>query len=237
MTYLPRPLTLAFAITLLALATGCAQMPSLGSQAFAPRTIAPQAESSHCNEAALAPGQATRLTAIEQLLTDDKPYAALAQLDGTTDASLRARYLRAEALRRVGNLQAAQAAYEGLMNTCMSGKAHHGLGLVAARQGQLAPALKHLRQARSALPTDARVRNDLGYALLLANELPGARLEFLTALDLEPGDARAARNLVMLAFRQGDDSQAESLARRFGLDSALTATLRQQARALPSATS
>lgn len=216
--------------------SGCADMPSLPSLTSRVLDAGPGSGPLVCEDKVSAI-EGTRLTAIEQLLDDDKPYAALAQLDGNAAPGLRARYLRAESLRRVGQFDAAQMAYQSLLGTCLKGQAHHGWGLMAARQGQLQTALTHLRQARTALPTDARVRNDLGYALLLANELPDARTEFLTALDLQPGDARAARNLVVLAFRQGQDAQAEKLARRFGLDAGLIAALRQQAQALPAFTS
>lgn len=225
LSFITRWATVACTVVL----TGCALMPTPGGAGTAPTSTAPRCDG------APSTADATRLTAIEQLLDQGKSYAALAQLDAAALPTVRAEHLRAEALRRTGDTASASAAYQALLHSCMAGQAHHGLGRIAAEQGRLPEALRHLQQARHALPTDPRVRSDFGYALLLAGQLERARVEFLTALDLQPAEDRAARNLVLLTFRQGDGPQAESLARRFGLPPAVVAGLRQQASAMASA--
>jgi len=78
------------------------------------------------------------------------------------------------------------------------------------------------------------VRNDLGYALLLAQRFDDARFEFLTVLELVPGDTRAARNLVLLTLREGRPDKAQELAASLGLDTATVERLAQSQAATPS---
>ena len=81
--------------------------------------------------------------------------------------------------------------------------AWRGLALIKVDKGDLATAVDWLRKARDLQPTSARIRNDLGYALLLRGELAQAKVELVTALELD-GARRAARNLVMVLLLEGD---------------------------------
>jgi len=183
-------------------------------------------------ESSLSPADNTRLASIEQLIGDGKFYAALAQLDALGATSPQADLVRADALRRIEQNQQAKALYQKLEGGCLNGKAQHGLGLIAAREGRQTDALAHLGRARQAMPTDLRIRNDLGYALLMAGELDAARFEFLTVLDLSPGDVKASRNLVLLTFKQGLPDKAQELGRSMGLDAATLSRLQLQAASL-----
>jgi len=191
--------------------TGCAPLPR---QHDAPTDPAV------CSASGLNPADNTRLAGIEQLVRDGKPYAALAQLDSLKSEAPSVKLTRADALRRIDRLAEAQSIYLSLTqgNGCLDGRAQHGLGLVAAQQGRLSDSVRHLQQARQDLPTDLRVRNDLGYALLLSDQLDAARFEFLTVLDLNDKEPRAARNLVLLTFKQGQPEKARELGKRLGLD-------------------
>jgi len=204
--------------------TGCAQWPASSSSLD-------QTEPGAC-EAGSSPADNTRLASIEQMVNEGKLYAALAQLDALGNTSPKARMIRADALRRIDKDKEAQALYVGLTGSCMSGRAHHGLGLLAAHRGDQADSIAHLKQARLALPTAPDVRNDLGYAFLLAGMLDDAQFEFLTALDLHPQDARATRNLVLLSFKRGDAGKAYQLAAKLGLDTPTTDRLALQAQNL-----
>lgn len=179
--------------------------------------------------AGLGPADNTRLAAIEQVLRDGKPYAALAQLDAMRSEASSVQLVRADALRRIDRSNEAAALYEQLLSGCQRAKAHHGLGLLLANQGKLPEALSHLQAARAAAPTDVRVRNDLGYALLLAQRTDEARFELLTVLDLSPREPRAARNLVLLTLREGRPEKARELATSLGLDATTLERLGQQA--------
>ncbi|TDP88351.1 Flp pilus assembly protein TadD [Aquabacterium commune] len=179
--------------------------------------------------AGLGPAENTRLAAIEQVLRDGKPYAALAQLDAMRSEAPGVQLVRADALRRIDRPHEAAALYQQLLSGCQSAQAHHGLGLLLANQGKLSEGLTHLQAARTAAPTDVRVRNDLGYALLLANRPDEARFELLTVLDLSPREPRASRNLVLLTMREGRPEKARELAASLGLDAATLERLGQQA--------
>ena len=217
-----------------ALLSGCAQtwsadaqraVDQMGSQ----RRSSGAAPAAICEGETLPPADNTRLAAIEQLVGEGKPYAAIAQLDALGSNVTAARIVRADALRRIDRDAEARAVYQGLLGSCMDGRAQHGLGLIAARAGQQDAAIGHLQKARAALPTDPRIRNDLGYALLLAGQWDAAEFEFLTALELRPQDPLVSRNIVLLRFRQGLTERAVELARQFELDDATTQRLRQQA--------
>jgi Flp pilus assembly protein TadD len=175
------------------------------------------------------PGAQTRLAMIRKLLDTGHPYAALAHLDAADQPGLAATHLRADILRRIGRVAEARGHYGELLKTCMAGAGHHGLGLLAGQEGQLRESEVHLRQARLALPADARVRSDLGYALMLSDDLEGARFEFLTALDLDPENRRAASNLILLLHRQGDAAAADAVAERYRIDTEERKHLREEA--------
>jgi Flp pilus assembly protein TadD len=174
----------------------------------------------------------TRLAAAEQMIADGKYYAALAELDAIGAQTQKATWLRAEAMRRIDHVSEAISLYNTLLGSCLEGRAQHGLGLSAARQGQRAGAIEALTRARQLLPTDPRVRNDLGYALLLDKRWDAAQFEFLTVLDLAPQDPLATRNLVLLALVQGKADLARTLAGKFKLEPAVTERLALQAASL-----
>jgi Flp pilus assembly protein TadD len=205
------------------LLSACAEWPRPASR--------PAAEAPDQCESTASPADNTRLASIEQLVKDGKFYAALAQLDALGISTPQARLTRAEALRRIDRDKEAAAIYAQLVGSCLDGRAHHGLGLLSAKAGDTAASLSHLKIARQALPTDASVRNDLGYALLLDGQWPEAQFEFLTVLDLSPKDPKASHNLVLLTFLQKQDAKAFELASKLGLDATTANALHQQAQA------
>jgi Flp pilus assembly protein TadD len=180
----------------------------------------------------LGPTGNTRLATIQQLVDDKKPYAALAELDALGADSPKAILLRAEALRQVERHNDARVQYDRLLNTCLAARAHHGLGLMLAKDGRLNEAIQSLLAARQALPTDANVRNDYGYALLLNRRWDDAQFEFLTVLDLLPNDIRASRNLLLLALAQGKTDLAQQMANKLKLDPASLERMGAQANAI-----
>jgi len=163
-------------------------------------------------------GAVTRLAMIRKLQEDGRPYAALAHLDGSGVKGAAADLLRADILRRTGQITQARALYQGLLTTCMVGAGHHGLGILAGEEGRLTESLDHLQQARRALPVDARIRNDLGYALMLSGDLEGAKPELLTAQDLDPEDRKAASNLLMLFELLGDETRVAAIVQRYQIE-------------------
>ena len=113
----------------------------------------------------------------------------------------------------------------------MAAQAHHGLGLLHASH-DAARAIAHLREAARRGPTDADVRNDLGYALLRAGRYPEALPELATAVELAPASEKARNNLLLLLIARGDEAAVDRVVREAAVPAATVSRLRQQARAL-----
>lgn len=184
--------------------------------------------------AALDSSADVQLGLVRQMLEQGKPYAGLAHLatlDPAVQESPQARYLNAELLRHTGRVDEAEARYRTLLGSCIAGYGHHGLGLLAAGH-DLGRAIAELRAAAALLPVDARVRNDLGYALLLSGRGEAARREFLTAIELGDHNRRASMNLLLLMLYEGDERGAERLSRQLRLPEEELERIRRQARQL-----
>ena len=188
-----------FALGLCALALGgCANLPG-GAPMVGQRC-----------DGDLSQTQTLQLDVARDMLKDGRLHAALAHLETMPPQLLEVRESKAIALRRIGSPQA-KALYVGLLDTCKAGEAHHGLGQIALRDGQVAEAERELREAARLQPTDSMIRNDLGVVLLRKGDNEGARFEFLTAVELGDGGKLPATNLLSLLFLEGENSQAAAL--------------------------
>jgi Flp pilus assembly protein TadD len=178
-----------------------------------------------------------RLALIEDELHGDRPRAALAYLDalpvGLKENS-KAVYLRAEAYRGITQYDDARNLYQALTTGCLAGAGYHGLGLVAASQQDIDTALGNLGKARSLLSADPRVRNDYGYALLLAGRVTEAKMEFKTVLELTDQQPKAASNLVLAMLLEGHEQDALRYANSIALSAPQVERLRYRASALQS---
>ncbi|MCK2183434.1 tetratricopeptide repeat protein [Halomonas getboli] len=168
-----------------------------------------------------------RLDMIRQQMEQGRSRSALAHLDESGFDYAEAALMRGDALRDVGRRDESDAVYETLAGGCLAADAFHGMARNAVVRGDRQQALVLMRQARDARPTDADIRNDLGYLLMLEGEPQQAREELLTALELGGAGQRAASNLVMLMMQQGRVVEAERLARRYDVDDELVARLRR----------
>ena len=170
----------------------------------------------------LAPQQARKLHLglVKQMLEKGLYYAALAHLDSSPNYSRdpEAQWLRAEALRHTDRPDEARTLYLTLTDGPMAARAERGLGLLAARKGEVELARSHLEQARRLDPTDGRIYNDLGYVLLIQGDIKPARRQLATAMELGFDRQRSIRNLVLLFLASGDRMAAEHLAVREGID-------------------
>lgn len=161
--------------------------------------------------------EATRLGLIRQMLTEGKPHAAIAHLDASRIKNEQAELLRADGLRQTGRALQAKAIYEQLVNSCVSGYAYRGLGLIASGSDNQQEALHHLKAASDILPTEHTIRNDFGYVLMQSGDHTSALHEFLTAVELAPNDRQAANNLILLLYQQRDSAKAEAFAKQLGV--------------------
>lgn len=171
------------------------------------------------------------LQVIRKLQEKSLHYAALAHIEAfekqwprefREDIAL----LRAAALRQTGRAEAARGVYADLLDTPAAGSAHHGLGLVAARQGDLPGALAEFRRAVELAPTNAAFLNDYGYALLDAGDLGAARDTLFKAVELDPKDKRAGANLALLLYLRGETGRADDVVRHYGLSPEVTRRIR-----------
>lgn len=164
-----------------------------------------------------------RLGLIEDELRSGRPRAALAYLDGLPrelQNQPRATYLRAEAYRIVADYATARSLYRDLSTGCLSGAGYHGLGLVDAAERDVGGAVQHLYEARVRLSADPRVRNDYGYALLLAGRTADAKVEFETGAELSNRQPKVIRNLVLALLVEGDSEGALRYARSIAVSEA-----------------
>lgn len=174
---------------------------------------------------------------IRGMLRQQQYYAAVAHIEaqvrenGPTDEL---RLLEADARRRLGQTAAAQAIYRDLLRTTFAAQAYHGLGLTNV-QTDLRTAVWQLQQAVQRRPTDTEMRNDLGYALMLAGQHSAALPQLATAVELETGTGskKARHNLVLLMIVTGDEPAVKKLAQEAELTAAALADLRRQAQSFP----
>lgn len=186
--------------------------------------------------AAGAARSAVHTELIQTMLAQHQYYAALAhiqQLANEEGATPELRYLEGEVRRKLGQSPAAEALYRGLLrDQDYSGAAYHGLGLLAAERGDVRGAVQHLRTAAGRRPTDAEIRNDLGYALMLSGRYQEALPEIATAVELDPANDRSRSNLLLLLMLQRDEKRVRQVVAESGVKPDQLARLRAQAQSL-----
>lgn len=176
------------------------------------------------------------LDLIRKMLDQGQYYAALAHIQaqmrqaGSTDEL---RLLEADARRQLDQRLEAQAIYRELLKTRFTAEAYHGLGLTNVKT-DLRTAVWQLQQAAQRQPANSEMRNDLGYALMIARRYSEALPELATAVELDAasGSTKARNNLILLMLVTGDEAKAQSLAQQGGVSAEALAGLRRQAQSL-----
>lgn len=151
--------------------------------------------------------QELSLNLADELASDGKLHASLANLQSLPDNLAEVQLRKAKVYRLLGRSEA-EPLYRNLLGTCVGAEAEHGLGQLAAARNDNAQALLHLQRAASLAPTDEKIRNDLGVVYLNQLRVDDARFEFLTAIELKQSDTLAAENLVTLLLYQDNWNQA-----------------------------
>lgn len=218
---------LVLTVAVLLLVSGCDRLRARQA-AFRTQTPPPAAETTP-DEADL------HLKLVEQMIDKQLYHAALAHLqalEARQKLSPHALYLRGDALRRLGRTDEATAVYKQLLRTSSAGLAYHGLGLIAANSGSMLDAVKDFKTAVELRPVDARLRNDLGYALLLAGDPGEAHFQLVTAQELGGDETRTRMNLLLLLFIEGDVQAAERFAEQYQIDPEAVERLRARAAVL-----
>ena len=145
---------------------------------------------------------------IEKRIAEGQLHAAYAEVLSLPPRDAQAAALRADILRRLGRPEAGRW-YTALLKTCQAPVAHHGLGLMAARDGNWTRAVQQFQQAVRGDSANSRFRSDLGYALLQARADAAAEFELQAAAQLDAGNRLAGMNLLLLAMVTGNAARAE----------------------------
>lgn len=178
---------------------------------------------------------------IRGMLDSGQFYAAIAHIQAQAQengSTPQLRLFEAEARRQLGQNAEAQAIYRELLKTRdYQADAYYGLGLISART-DLRTSVWQLQQAVQRRPANADMRNDLGYALILARRYPEALNELATAVELEGGrvDSKARNNLVLLMLVTGDEPAVNRLVRETGMSPETLSGLRRRAQSLATST-
>lgn len=167
----------------------------------------------------LSSEQRMYLELIYKMEAQGQYHAALAHIDELEKKaeSPQTFYLRAEALRQLGQPERAAKYYQLLLGGCMTGYGLHGLGLLSTQAERLAEAETYLKHACRERPVDANVHNDYGMVLLLRGRHEAAKNEFMTALQLDRNNRLSLENLLVLILAEQRPSEARQLAERHGL--------------------
>lgn len=151
------------------------------------------------------PEHRVELEMVDTLMARDRNYAALAQLQGSTQENQEYWHRYGQLLAKTGDLARATVVFEELKERCNNGEAYHGLGMVALKDGDLSSAIDYFAVAVDLLPASSSVRNDYGYALMLIGEDDAAQLHLRTALELENGNGKARQNLAVSYLLSGNE--------------------------------
>lgn len=171
---------------------------------------------------------------IKAMIKQHKLYAALAHIQSQKKkygGRAQLELLRADVLRKLDKTHEAETIYRKLLSTRFRGYAEHGLGLVYARDN-IARAMPFLQRAVRLRPTDARFRNDLGYALMKQGEFDQAEIQLATAFQLDDNAHLSRNNYVELLLIKGDESAARHVASGNGIDTKTFNKLQKQAQQL-----
>ncbi|MEH3085892.1 MAG: hypothetical protein PGN26_05015 [Xylophilus ampelinus] len=226
-----------------ALASGCA---ATGVNGYGPAFVRPPAPAapvaasgSPSGEGAAIDSAAQHLALVRGMQERGLWYASLAHVDalelrwGPSDAS---RLLRADALVRTGQPDAAEPIYRGLLATPLAAAAHRGLARIATARGRPDEAARLLELARQRMPTDAGLLGDLGYALLQARQPERARVPLMQAAQLQAESADAAprifSNLAVYLVVSGRHEEARELMERRGMPPEVRQAVLREARGL-----
>ena len=172
---------------------------------------------------------------VREMIAQDRYYAALAHIDelekaqGGTDEL---RLLKAQVLAKLGRRQEAEQAYTSLLSGSFEGEARHGLGLLYA-ESNYPLSLKYLQVAARLLPTNAEIRNDLGYALLLGGYYREGQLQLATAYELDAASERNRNNYVLSLLLLMDDAAVRRMQQAGTISVKQLDALRKKARGWP----
>lgn len=182
-----------------------------------------------------APAKQLHTDLVREMVVQGRNYAALAhieELQGSGGPREELLLLHAQVLARLGRNEQAEREFKQLLSSAFEGEARHGLGLLHANRN-LALSLQYLREATRRRPTDARIRNDFGYALLSAGQYQEARLQLATAYELDAALDKYRNNYVLALLLFKEETAIQRVRLRSGMSDQTLQTLRTQAQGWP----
>lgn len=172
---------------------------------------------------------------IGQMQREGLWFASLAHIDALDvqwKPSDQSRLLRADALRHTGQKLQSAALYKQLLGGPYAARALHGMGLLAAADGQFDEAVAHMEIARKRAPTDALLLNDLGYALMHTQRGADAGLPLKQAAQLQPQNPRIQSNLALYLVVFGEAREALAWMNQSAMSKSQRLKVLEQARAM-----
>lgn len=203
-------------IALSLITAGCASSPDSAQSTQSQKPLSDPIYAVGCSTT-LQPEHQLELDLVDSLMGDAQSYAALAQLESMS-FDTQYHWLRwAQLLAQVDQVDDSEDAFRAIVHTCGSYEAHHGLGVVLVKQGELKEALNMLATAKDMLPAASGVRNDLGYALMLDGQYGRAAFELRTAYELAKGKGTVKQNMIAAYYLNGGEAALSELRRDVGL--------------------
>jgi Flp pilus assembly protein TadD len=200
---------LPFSVVLCAAAlSGCA---SDAAKIYAQQNEAAQLRQQAEEKAPTPDNKGMYLDLIRQMQEEGMYFASLAHIDAyeqKNGSSPEVQRLRADALRETRQGTAADVTYRKLLNSAEAGAAWHGLGLLAAQNGDYPAAVTALREAAKREPTNPVMLSDLGYAMLRSGDIVAARVPLAQAAELAPDNHKMIGNLALLLLVSGEPEKA-----------------------------
>lgn len=143
--------------------------------------------------------------------------AALAFLDDYLKrhpGDVEALSLKGEALLRTDQTEAADQIYIQLDRKRIQPVAAFGLGQVRAKVGDWKGAVPQYARAAQAAPTDSRVLNNYGFALLKVEDYAKAYGVLARASQLSPDNTQIRTNFAIAAIRSGREAEVSTILAR-----------------------
>jgi len=160
------------------------------------------------------------LKLVQTMLEQDNAFAALAHLDAYAQkwgADRNSQQLRADSLRKTGQLDQAEALYKtllGAQNQSQNGAIWYGLGKVAIERGDLKTAGTRLEKAVQVDPLSINAYADLGLSYLLEGQKEPAYTTLMKANQLASGNPQVMANLALWGLVYEDFNMAMDIADR-----------------------
>lgn len=216
------PMSIVFVLSLL---TGCA---TNSAKVYAQQNEAAQLRQEAEEKAPTPDNKGMYLGLIRQMQEQGMYFASLAHIDAyeqQNGSTPQVQRLRADALRETRQGATADAVYRKLLNSSEAGAAWHGLGLLAAQNGDYKTAVISLREAAKREPTNPVMLSDLGYALLRSGDIAAARVPLAQAAELAPDNRKMIGNLALFLLVSGDGGKARDVMDKASLPADSRATV------------